>query len=100
MKICNRRALQALQAVLLVQRGESPSSLKPMTLTDKEQRLYSSIQEGMDEPGCGWLHELDPFNDSHVCAGVLGALISKGLVHSYQDEEAPDCYWVTLVEQA
>jgi len=71
-----------------------------MTLTDKEQLLYSSIQEGMDEPGCGWLHELCPFNNDHVCAGVLGALISKGLVHSYQDEEAPDCYWVSLVEQA
>jgi hypothetical protein len=54
----------------------------------------------MDEPGCGWLHELDPFNNGHTCAGVLGALISKGLVHSYQDEEAPDCYWVTLIQQA
>ena len=69
-----------------------------MTLTHKEQLLYASIQEGMDVPGCGWLHELDPFNDSHVCAGVLGALISKGLVHSYQDEDFPDCYWVSLIE--
>ena len=71
-----------------------------MTLTDKEQLLYASIQEGMDSPGCGWLHELSPFNNDHVCAGVLSALISKGLVHSYQDEEFPDCYWVSLIEQA
>ena len=71
-----------------------------MTLTDKEQLLYSSIQEGMDEPGCGWLHELSPFNNDHVCAGVLSALISKGLVHSYQDEDFPGCYWVSLIEQA
>ena len=66
------------------------------TLTDKERLLYSSIQEGMDEPGCGWLHELDPFNDGRTLPGVLGSLIKKGLVHSYQDEEFPDCYWVTL----
>jgi len=71
-----------------------------MILTDKEQALLSSIQEGMDEPGCGWLHELDPFNDSHVCAGVLGALISKGLVISHQDDETapgyPPAYWIQL----
>ena len=71
-----------------------------MILTHKENLLLSSIEEGMDEPGCGWLHELSPFNNDHVCAGVLSALISKGLVHSYQDEEAPDCYWVSLIEQA
>ena len=88
----------------LAQPRAAPAALSPlfktMILTHKEHLLLSSIEEGMDEPGCGWLHELDPFNDSHVCAGVLGALISKGLVHSYQDEEAPDCYWVTLLKQA
>lgn len=71
-----------------------------MILTDKENALLASIQEGMDEPGCGWLHELDPFNDSHVCAGVLSALILKGLVISHKDDETapgyPPCYWVQL----
>jgi hypothetical protein len=71
-----------------------------MILTHKEHLLLCFIEEGMDEPGCGWLHELDPFNDSHVCAGVLGSLISKGLVNSHQDEEAPDCHWVTLLQKA
>ena len=56
--------------------------------------LLKSIQEGMDEPGCGWLHELDPFNNSKVCAGVLSSLIQKDLVTSTQDED--DCYWVEI----
>jgi hypothetical protein len=68
-----------------------------MTLTDKEQQLIESIIEGMDEPGCGWLHELNPFNNDKVCAGVLSSLIQKNLVHSHQDEDAPDCYWIELV---
>jgi len=67
-----------------------------MNLTPKEQKLLNSIQQGMDEPGCGWLHELDPFNNSKVCAGVLSSLISKNLVESIQDEESKDCYWITL----
>jgi hypothetical protein len=68
-----------------------------MMLTTKEQKLLDSIVEGMDVPGEGWLHELDPFNNVKVCAGVLSALIQKGLVRSLQDEESPDCYWVELV---
>lgn len=69
-----------------------------MKLTDKEQALFDSIREGMDAPGCGWLHELDPFNNDHVCAGVLGSLIKKGLVHSYEDNEGPMvAYWVQIL---
>jgi hypothetical protein len=71
-----------------------------ITLTDKEQALFDSIKEGMDEPGCGWLHELTPFNNDHVTAGVLGSLIEKGLVHSQEDEDGlsgyPPGYWITL----
>ena len=67
-----------------------------MILTDKETLLMKSIIEGMDEPGCGWLDQLDPFNNDKVCAGVLSSLIKKGLVNSYQDEEFPNCYWITL----
>ena len=81
--------------------GESldPARWEPV-LTDKEQALFDSIKEGMDEPGCGWLHELTPFNNDHVTAGVLGSLIEKGLVHSQEDEDGlsgyPPGYWITL----
>jgi hypothetical protein len=68
-----------------------------MVLTDKETLLMKSIVEGMDEPGCGWLDQLNPFNNDKVCAGVLSSLIQKGLVNSYQDEKSPDCYWIELV---
>jgi hypothetical protein len=65
-------------------------------MTPKEQLLLKSITEGMDEPGCGWLHELDPFNNSKVCAGVLSSLLKKDLVTSTQDEENTNCYWVEI----
>lgn len=72
-----------------------------MTLTTKETALLAAITEGMDEPGCGWLHEVEPFNNDHVAAGVLGALIAKGLVTSHEEPPtAPGygpCYWVELV---
>jgi len=85
--------------------GLSPPStetppMETIALTDKEQALFDSISEGMDAPGCGWLHELDPFNNDHVAAGVLGALIAKGLVHSHQERTPagyPPAYWVELV---
>jgi hypothetical protein len=66
-------------------------------LTDKEAALFAAIQDGMDQPGCGWLHEVTPFQNDHITAGVLGALIIKGLVSSYQDEDFPDCYWVEVL---
>ena len=71
-----------------------------MIITDKESALLSAITEGMDEPGCGWLHEISPFSNDHVTAGVLGSLIEKGLVHSYQDNDGIPgltCYWVSLL---
>jgi hypothetical protein len=71
-----------------------------MNLTDKEQTLLSAVIEGMDEPGCGWLHEVSPFDNDHVTAGVLGSLISKGLVTSYEDNEGEMvAYWVELVKR-
>jgi len=72
-----------------------------MTLTTKESALLAAITEGMDEPGCGWLHEVEPFNNDHVAAGVLGALIAKGLVISHEEPEntpgSGPAYWVELV---
>ena len=69
------------------------------TLTEKESALYNAIVEGMDEPNCGWLHELAyraGFTNEHSAAGVLGSLIKKGLVESMEDDEGDElCYWVT-----
>ena len=69
-------------------------------MTTKEQQLLDAIREGMDSPGCGWLHEVTPFDNDHVTAGVLGSLIAKGLVTSWEDPESPlpghPCYWVEL----
>jgi len=37
--------------------------------------------------------------NEHQAAGVLGALIAKGLVSSQADKEGPKvCYWVELVQ--
>ena len=67
-----------------------------VTLTPKETALLSAILEGMDEPGCGWLHELAA--ETRETAGVLGSLVKKGLVISTKVKElgAPTCYWVEL----
>jgi len=74
--------------------------VKRHQLTAMEAALLQEIHAGMDEPGCGWLHEVTPFNNDHVTAGVLGALIEKGLVTSNECEEtAPGygpAYWVEL----
>jgi len=65
-------------------------------LTDKEQVLYNAIAEGMDEPGCGWLHELA--DESLSTNAVLGSLVKKGLVTStkFKEKGEPACYWVAL----
>lgn len=68
-----------------------------MQLTPNERQLLDAIAQGMDSPGCGWLHEVTPFRNDHVCAGVLGSLITKGLVASVEDNEGPmTCYFVRL----
>ncbi len=69
-----------------------------ITLTAKEQALYDSIKKGMDQPGEGWLHEVTPFDNDHVTAGVLGSLISKDLVRSdeFREPGSPVCFWITL----
>lgn len=67
-----------------------------LPLTEKEQALYNAIAEGMDEPGCGWLHELA--DESLSTNAVLGSLVKKGLVTSAKIKEKgePTAYWVTL----
>jgi hypothetical protein len=70
-----------------------------MILTDKEKKLLSSIVEGMDQPGEGWLHEINPFSNDRIAAGVLGSLIKKGLAKSteYIEKGSPTCYWVEII---
>lgn len=67
-------------------------------LTVKESALLAAITAGMDEPGCGWLHELAP--QTLGTNAVLGSLISKGLVHSHREPGSfpgmPPAYWVEL----
>jgi hypothetical protein len=74
--------------------------IKPLTtaqLTQKESSLLTAIAEGMDEPGCGWLHELA--DETRETAGVLGSLVKKGLVVSHKEKERGylPAYWVQLV---
>ena len=82
-------------------KGSLSSAILPMlNLTDKEQALYDAIAKGMDSAGNGWLSQLTPFKNEHTTAGVLGSLISKGLILSCEDPEPvsgylPD-YWVSL----
>ena len=73
------------------------SNIKDTELTAKETILLDSIERGMDEPGCGWLHELAP--STHSTSGVLSSLIKKGLVRSdvVQETGYPDSFWVELV---
>ena len=67
------------------------------TLTEKETTLYTAIQEGMDEPGCGWLHELA--DESLSTNAVLGSLVKKGLVRSnkFKEPGEPAAYWVEVI---
>jgi hypothetical protein len=60
-------------------------------LTEKEQTLFNLIEKGMDEPRCGWLHELADGGKS--TSGVMSSLIKKGLINS--DEYAGE-YWVEI----
>lgn len=66
-------------------------------LTDKEVKLLNAIKEGMDAPGCGWLHELAP--ETKETAGILSSLIKKGLITSHAEKTPgyPTSYWVELV---
>ena len=84
--------------------NETNPTLMLASLTNKETALLTAIAEGMDNPGSGWLHEVTPFDNDHVTAGVLGSLISKGLVTSWEDDEVspgfPPIYWVQLTEAA
>ena len=69
---------------------------KIMNLTEKETELFQAIQAGMDEPGCGWLHEFAP--QTHSTSGVVGSLVKKELIHADVEKEPgmPPMTWVSL----
>jgi hypothetical protein len=66
-------------------------------LTEKETTLFAAIQEGMDMPGCGWLHELA--EESLSTNAVLGSLVKKGMVRSnkFKEPGEPAIYWVEVI---
>jgi hypothetical protein len=70
--------------------------METVSLTIKEQNLLDAIKHGMDEPGCGWLHELA--DETRSTAGILGSLVKKGLVTSsgFREPGYPTAYWVEL----
>ena len=70
--------------------------METVSLTPKEQNLLNAIKHGMDEPGCGWLHELA--DETRSTAGILGSLVKKGLVTSsgFREPGYPTAYWVEL----
>ena len=71
--------------------------LPTVTLTEKEITLFTAIQEGMDMPGCGWLHELA--DESLSTNAVLGSLVKKGMVRSnkFKEPGEPSIYWVEII---
>jgi hypothetical protein len=71
-------------------------TLAQVTLTAKEHTLLTAIIDGMDEPGCGWLHELAP--ETKETAGILGSLVKKGFATSHQETTPgyPPAHWVQV----
>ncbi len=71
------------------------SDLTP--LTPNEKALLREVEAGMDEPGCGWLHEIEPFNNEPLAVAVLAGLVDKGLVKTTQELSGDDSlFWVEV----
>lgn len=73
----------------------------PEKLTEKETTLFNEIRKGMDRENCGWLHEIAPRcgMKGKTLSGVVGSLIKKGVIHSYEDEDGIDCFWVNVAKE-
>ena len=69
--------------------------INDIELTKNEAELYNAIEEGMDEPKCGWLHEVCPFEGLKL-SGVVSSLVKKGLIETTEHED--DCIWVTTFD--
>lgn len=67
-----------------------------LSLTEKEKALYDELVVGMDQAGCGWLHELSPFDDK-TNSGIVSSLVKKGMIRSDYDDDV-GCYWLTLLK--
>ena len=67
-----------------------------VTLTKLEAAALSVIASGMDEPNCGWYHELFT-TKSHTDRAVFGSLVKKGLAKTFRDLDGPEpCDWIEL----
>lgn len=70
-----------------------------MKLTKKEQVTLDAFREGMDEPNCGWLHELAPYSGKEL-SGIVSSLVKKGLITSQPEEINDDpsnvAYWIQV----
>jgi len=70
------------------------------TLTDKEEEAMKAFRYGMDEPNCGWLHEIAPF-EGKTLSGVVSSLVNKGLITSdaecINQDPSNVCYWIQVV---
>jgi DNA-binding MarR family transcriptional regulator len=68
-----------------------------MNITEKENKLLLSFHQGMDQPNCGWLHEMA--DETHETAGILSSLVKKGLATSFQEHDLGGCYWIEVTEK-
>ena len=78
------------------------NAIKPK-LTQREHKFLTSLHEGMDDPGIGWLDEIASragIHNEREAAGVLSSLIKKRLARSEIDKQdgAPDAYWIQITE--
>lgn len=71
-----------------------------MKITPKEQQAMDAFKRGMDEPNCGWLHEMAPFSGREM-SGIMSSLVKKGLVSCTSEIINQDpsnvCYWVQVL---
>ena len=64
-------------------------------LTQKESKLLEAIKIGMDEAGCGWLHEITA--EGKKTSGLVSSLVKKGLITSEESFDYAGEYWVSVV---
>lgn len=73
--------------------------MKNTRLTELEKFVLDGTHRGMDEYGCGWLHQLtiQTLSD-HQVAGCIGSLEKKGILTSHHELGTPGCYWIKLTQ--
>lgn len=71
-----------------------------MKITHKEQQAMDAFRHGMDEPNCGWLHEIAPFSGRQL-SGIVSSLVRKGLISCTREIINQDttnvCHWIQVL---